>query len=346
MKTEDLQKKVEAAELKVEKCRKTIERHIVQMEKKGKLLRDMGIDPDSADKYAYAKQNDQDAYWLLCDYEQKKDDIDGATKKLAEAERICSGWKEKLDLEINKNKVIQAQVPDVIKEFLQEWKENAFQWYVQRYDAFLEYKGKVRGDARAAKVEALKTLPEYAELRQKWGGRLFEDDFFLNNPNPRKPMEKFLKERELDYDSINKKLARFADATVLKMCEFRDKQERLTWLDGALEEEKKNKMLDLVARVTKITGPITDAENLRIRAGDLNGTILGEKGAAKIQTISAGGYNIQCFHYRVLIDDVTQKVMPSPDKKKPSLDILIKSASTKQGGSARDEGKNHSDIER
>ena len=345
MKIEDLQKKVEAAELKVEKCRKTIDRHTAQREKKGKQLRDMGIDPDTADKYAYAKQNNNDVYWLLCDYEQKNDDIKGATDKLAEAERICKGWKEKLDLQINLEKVIQDQVPQVIKDFLQKWKENAFDWYVKRHASFLDFKADLYSRQRAATVEALKTLPEYAAGRQKYGERYWKDDYFLSNPWPRKPLEDYLKARDLDYRSVKESISLFADATVLKMCQFRNESERLNWLDGMLEEEKKNKTVDLMARVTKITGPVTDVKGLRMSAGDLNGIVLGEKGAAKVQTISAGGYNIQCFHYRCLVDDVTKKVMDVPSKK-PSLDSIIKSASGKQEVNTSNESRSQNIPER
>ena len=38
--------------------------------------------------------------------------------------------------------------------------------------------------------------------------------------------------------------------------------------------------------------------------GDINGIIVGTEGKAKIQTIGAGGYNIQCFHFRTLIHEI------------------------------------------
>lgn len=69
-----------------------------------------------------------------------------------------------------------------------------------------------------------------------------------------------------------------------------------------LEAEKNRKYDFIIERTNEIVGQITDASNLTIGAkGDLNGFILGTKGSAKVQTIGAGGYNIQCFHFRTLI---------------------------------------------
>jgi len=38
--------------------------------------------------------------------------------------------------------------------------------------------------------------------------------------------------------------------------------------------------------------------------GELNGRISGKEKSATITTITAGGYNIQCFHFRVLIREL------------------------------------------
>jgi len=83
-------------------------------------------------------------------------------------------------------------------------------------------------------------------------------------------------------------------------------------LKKIITEEKKRKYEDLVNRVTQITGNITDVSNLKIgnQNGELNGYIIGESGKARVETISAGGYNQnivvnskhgQKFHFRVLV---------------------------------------------
>lgn len=319
MTIDQLREKLSAAEEKVEKCKKTIARHEAQMEKKAKQLRDMGIDPETADKRSLAQDRSEkgrEAYWLLSDYNYKKSDIKGAIEKLQDAIRICSGWKEKLDLEINKEKVINDNAPQAIKDFLQDWKEKAFAWHVKRYDDFLDFRKRLRAEERSARLEAYYSLPEYAEVRERYKSFLGDkepDDSTLLNLWPRKPMEAFLTERRLDYKSIQERLANFGNQVIFKMLEYRDPEKRLAFLDAVLEEEKKQKLLTLINSITNITGPITDAKYLYVsESGDLNGVIFGENGVGKVQSFGAGGWNIQCFHYRARVDDVTDKYKNDP----------------------------------
>ena len=83
------------------------------------------------------------------------------------------------------------------------------------------------------------------------------------------------------------------------------------YIDGGLNEVKIQKDLDreadakydyIVDTTTRLVGEIVDATNLKIGAkGDLNGFIVGKDGKAKVETVGAGGYAIQRFHYRTLI---------------------------------------------
>ena len=69
-----------------------------------------------------------------------------------------------------------------------------------------------------------------------------------------------------------------------------------------LTQEANRKYDFIIERTNYIVGEITDAAALQVGAkGDLNGFIDGTRGRAKVQTIGAGGYNIQCFHFRTLI---------------------------------------------
>lgn len=75
-------------------------------------------------------------------------------------------------------------------------------------------------------------------------------------------------------------------------------------LEKELNKDIENRYFKLINQVTKYCGEIIDVSNLSIHYGDLNGIVIGTKGKCKIQTIGAGGYNIQCFHYRTLVKAV------------------------------------------
>ena len=75
-------------------------------------------------------------------------------------------------------------------------------------------------------------------------------------------------------------------------------KELIKWIDQAKQE----KIAALTIAVQDITGDITDARMLTIaNNGCLNGVIHGVNGSAHVETILAGGYNIQCLHYRTLV---------------------------------------------
>lgn len=68
-------------------------------------------------------------------------------------------------------------------------------------------------------------------------------------------------------------------------------------------------ILDLYYRVKDITGDITDWTGIRAAQGSqgftvLNGLVIGKEGRAKVESILAGGYNIQRLHIRVLVHSV------------------------------------------
>lgn len=69
-----------------------------------------------------------------------------------------------------------------------------------------------------------------------------------------------------------------------------------------IENDKQVKIIQLTMKVTEAVGEITTARQLDVSAkGDLNGIIEGQNGKARVETISAGGYNIQCYHYRTIV---------------------------------------------
>lgn len=85
-------------------------------------------------------------------------------------------------------------------------------------------------------------------------------------------------------------------------------EEREKQLEKRVEKQAKSKREMLYARATAAVGKITDASHLQIGIrGEIEGDIIGEKGKVHLQTVWAGGHNIQQLHYRVLISPLSKE---------------------------------------
>ena len=103
--------------------------------------------------------------------------------------------------------------------------------------------------------------------------------------------------RELDYKEFSKK---YTHAEVV----FKGKSDEQIHDDNV--QSAKNLIIDLIYRIRRITGEITDWSDIRASAGTggftvLNGTVIGKEGIACVESITAGGYNIQRLHIRGLV---------------------------------------------
>lgn len=275
----DLREKVINAEAKVAKRKAVLKKHREQL---AKLIQ------KGADEF---------------DISIKKDDIESAKRKLEEAEKILNNWEEKLDERITADDYLETNAPEILKDFLENWKQHAIGYYREKRIRFIEYRDGLKAKERAARLEALQTLPSLEKYRELYKGRELTD-YDLANLWPRRDVDAFLSERGLEYHQIQKKLREAGDQITLRLLEIHNEDEREAWLEKTMDEEKRAKLLDLIGRIMSTVGTITDAAALYIGPeGDINGIIVGTEGKAKIQTIGAGGYNIQCFHFRTLIHE-------------------------------------------
>lgn len=249
MKVADLKIKVQKAEEAVQKAQKTIERHTVQKEKKLKVVLDHGWDPE--DRYCkHGTPEHHEAYWAICEYGDKVEDIKNATEKLEDKIRILNNWKERLEAAEAKEHKFLTEVPECMKVMMQE--------LITHWDEH----DKVRR-------ERLKKI--YREVGYKVFFEGTAEHYYCDS-HTRADYEFMY----LTDDQIHNENVRTAEATVM----------------------------DLYNRVNAITGEVTDWENLRWGGKALNGEVYGKLGAVRVESILAGGYNIQRLHIRVLVHEI------------------------------------------
>lgn len=177
--------------------------------------------------------------------------------------------------------------------------------------------------ALVAEYEALPKLedvPSIHEYLDAYGKKILE---WIENCYKQYPIKfEELQTREKKFIEDNPGYSRYGDLTYNGRREFEYKNadliEEIENLEigfylyknreDYVERDKELKYIDLVEKVKVVCGKITDASFLRIgEKGELNGYIDGESGRAKVQTFGAGGYNIQRFHYRTKVTDITPK---------------------------------------
>lgn len=312
--TKDISQRISDAYGKRERLTSTLGRHTAMLEKKEREFeKKYKLDPNLYTEETL--RGNELAYWDFFSINSKKEDIRSVTKKIQDMdERI-----EKLKADLRSAEAQQAfmdnEIPDVIKEFFEAWKQDSISFFSNRYEEYHEFVQQLRTEEYAARREAVKTLPVYS----KYADRIQSmSDYDFLNVYPRQPMESYLKERSLDYNSISERKRSFAGPVVTAMCRYNDPIQRQQHLEADMEREMRSRMLDLAQRIGEHVGKITDAQGLHIQNGEIAGVIYGEKGSVSIQTIGAGGYNIQRFHFRTLVHPIeqyeTQQEQPDSDE--------------------------------
>lgn len=253
----------------------------------------------------------------------KEKEIDKLQKKLARIEKAeASGWKEnpyyyseddkrwtmkdleearkalekyEADLVSANEKAASRNVPAILK-FLEMWKARCTEFYGKGLKQFYEEDARVHelglkaGDERWGTPEYEAARSAYEEackvFRCKKVG-YFEAWEEIRNGRKYRGTTK-VKDGEYEY--------------LFPYAGERSFEDAMNRLKKDLDEEANRKYDFIIERTNEIVGKITDASLLQVGAkGDLNGYIKGERGTARVQTIGAGGYNIQCFHFRTLI---------------------------------------------
>ena len=207
--------------------------------------------------------------WEKNPYYYDEHDKRSTLKDIEIATIALSNYQKQLEEE--QNKAASRNIP-VITEFLDKWEERTIEYFLSEKSAY---------------DEAYSIY--YAELKALQDKRF---DYSLTDPDERKELRKKETELSRNFNERWNHVKQFFASS-------------LSWEDAmrkAIAAEKIAKYDDFLNRIIAVTGTIQDASGLYIGLkGDINGFVIGDKGCAEVQTIGAGGYAVQRYHFRTLV---------------------------------------------
>lgn len=184
-------------------------------------------------------------------------------------------------------------------------------WIAKKSDEF-EIRW-LRDDIRRLESEVEETKKTLEKYKKQLAGEMETESLFLNEiPDSMKEMQNELVSTWDAWDIARRDRIK-ADKKTMEyeaFCRKYNHTER--WdliyktdddIHNANVRDAKTYILDLYNRVKVITGEVVDWSGIRCAGPALNGLVIGKEGRAEVETILAGGYNIQRLHCRTLVHD-------------------------------------------
>ena len=159
-------------------------------------------------------------------------------------------------------------------------------------------------DYQRKKRELKKLKTSENELIQTLNNMTDEQKQEQENNKKEKELNNYIKKEieNINVPSLEKWLKDYKE-NYIKSCKENLNGYNLTRALREADQVVINQKIKIVTRTFKKVGKIVDISFATTgNDGSFNGIVIGENGSANIQTILAGGYNIQRLHYRVLVD--------------------------------------------
>lgn len=261
MNKEDLIKRIEAVNQKIEKATKNRDKYLSKISNENKKYTDVK-------KYLWA-----DIRKLNLSYDEEVN-IDSCRTKNSEIESLTNTlnkYKEQLNKLSNFE---QEEKIKVIWDFLLKWREDTYNKVVENGKHFFELQ------------------KNYDEEFKKYFNEKYSNTD-LNYSEKLNVQRNFTEKYYSDIFPVTR-------SVYIRQGKVDEKK-----LNNILDRDIESKYKHIIAKVKKVCGDIVDASNLHIgNDGTINGLIKGTIGNGYVETIVAGGYNIQIAHYRVIIHKV------------------------------------------
>ena len=294
MDKQELESRIQKADEKIEKINRRIAKWSKNMSQEAQDLCKRALNLDRSDKSPEAMQarkNHRD-YYLAHQNDPEVQNPESYSTVGPNMNELWTAYSDLHDVLATKAKY-EARLSEihnfenedkipVLVEFLENWKKHAREFYIENAKKYFD----LCVDYQAAEDEYTSTLSDQQLLvRNKYKYiSVFKDRYFASierltyditkiykRYESRNPNDRWDRELVYDHYEVNEQL-----------------------LDKVLEDEKKAKYKDLVARISAVAGTIQDCSDLHIAAtGQLNGVVIGDKAHVNVETVGAGGYNIQ-----------------------------------------------------
>lgn len=243
--------------------------------------------------------------------ETLKERIANAQKKIATKQGTIE---KKLNLiEKKKKKLIQLGVADPENTTVDEVRSQNGCTEAMWLMCDIKY---LKEDIKRGQREIAETEQTLAKYEKQLTGELEQEAVLREIPEVLKKLRDELVERWDAWD-LERKAKYWKDRREMEWDAFRKKYKYADTRFAEQSDEQIHKsnvrdaeflILDLIRRTQAITGEITSWADIRATQGAqgftvLNGIVIGKEGRAEIESILAGGYNIQRLHIRVLVKE-------------------------------------------